>query len=259
MRLMHRQLLAASLAGLAVARPTIPGLADELPVRLIQGADPSLNDLERVEAEAVISFYQTKLGPDATPGLVSEQVAAADAFWRAVVANSTGGWKAGIARIQGYAPTAVFNATSVGTWFDASGTGWPNGFLGTSPTHYASYAAGGVADAADVIETVEGWGTAGPITSFRGRAEAKPAFEPPLPEFPAAGQSPLAMSLQDGTVFAHSLTAARDLPGGGGVEIFEGIWVPDSTPAYVVDGLTEHLTVEFTNWLRFAYKLAVSS
>ncbi|KAI0400640.1 hypothetical protein F4802DRAFT_584030 [Xylaria palmicola] len=161
-------------------------------------------------------------------------------------------------RAQGYAPRALLNATAVGQWFFAGGTGWPNDFLRSSPEHYLSLSGPGVRAPGAALESVENWGP-GPITYFRGVPEAKPAFFPALTEFPLEGQIPLALHLADGTVFAHSFTAVRDLPGGQGVEIFEGIWIPDAAPAEVLAGLRAHITVEFSNWLKLAYKKAIAA
>lgn len=161
-------------------------------------------------------------------------------------------------RAQGYAPHSVFNATTVGLWFIAGGTGFFNDFLKTSPEHYLSLSAGGTTDPKAVIESIENWGP-GPITYFKGIPETKPAFVPELREFPAQFKSTLALVLADGTMFAHAVTAFRDLPGGVGVEIFEGIWIPDSAPTEVLAGLEAHITVEFSNWLKLAYKKAVGA
>ncbi|KAI1340629.1 hypothetical protein F5Y15DRAFT_414945 [Xylariaceae sp. FL0016] len=248
--------LIAVLVSLAYAIPVKPRQEIQLPIVVIEGTSPEPEALALTEATAVLALYHTRLGQEGTSGIVSSDIDAADVFWHAILSNTTGGWVGGTARIQGLADPSVFNAASVGAWFVAGGTGWPNDFLETSPTHYLSFSAGGTGDANTVIETIEGWGK-GPITYFKGIAEEKPDFIPALEEF--EGQSPLAFTLRDGTVFAHSLTAYRDLPDGSGVEVFQGIYVPDSTPAYVKEGLTEHITVEFANWLRFAYRRAVGA
>ncbi|KAM7195337.1 hypothetical protein V8F20_007556, partial [Naviculisporaceae sp. PSN 640] len=41
---------------------------------------------------------------------------------------------------------------------------------------------------------------------------------------------------------------------GSGVEAILAMWMPDSTPEEVVQGLSEHLEVEYYNWLRWAYE-----
>ncbi|RYC53646.1 hypothetical protein CHU98_g12563 [Xylaria longipes] len=161
-------------------------------------------------------------------------------------------------RAQGYAPRSFFNATTVALWFYLGGTGWPNDFLSSSPEHYLSLSGPGVRDPKAMIESIENWGP-GPITYFKGVSEAKPDFIPALEQFPADSQRPLALQLADGTVFAHTLTAFRDLPGGHGVEIFQGIWIPDSAPSDVLQGLRAHITVEFSNWLKLAYKKALKA
>ncbi|KAI1498875.1 hypothetical protein F5X99DRAFT_392077 [Biscogniauxia marginata] len=235
----------------------VPRQRVDLPISVIEGSlDPT--NLAISQASDVLYLYHSQLGQDGTTAVVEPNVAAADAFWHATLSNSTGGHTVGKARVQGFADPAVFNATSIEAWFAAGGTGWPNDFLETSPQHFLSFSASGTSDGKSVVESVEGWGK-GPITYFKGTLTERPAWVPLLEEYPEAAQSVLALTLKDGTVFAHSLTAARDLPDGSGVEVFQGIWLPDSTPAYVVEGLTQHLTVEFSNWLRFAYGKAIAT
>ncbi|GAP87892.1 hypothetical protein SAMD00023353_1601140 [Rosellinia necatrix] len=113
-------------------------------------------------------------------------------------------------------------------FFIAGGTGFPNDFLKTSLEHYPSLSAGGTTNPEAAIESVKNWGP-GPITYFRGIPKTEPAFAPELPEFPAQFKSILALTLADGTAFAHAVTAFWDLPGGVGVVIFEGIWISDSS------------------------------
>ncbi|KAM7191103.1 hypothetical protein V8F33_009111 [Rhypophila sp. PSN 637] len=41
---------------------------------------------------------------------------------------------------------------------------------------------------------------------------------------------------------------------GSGIEAILAMWMPDATPDDVVQGLSEHLEVEYYNWLRWAYE-----
>ncbi|KAI0393149.1 hypothetical protein F5Y17DRAFT_467049 [Xylariaceae sp. FL0594] len=233
----------------------------ELPVLVIEGSSPDLTSLALPQANKAIYLYRSRLGEDAVNGLIKSDVEAADTYWREKLAKSkatTGKFVGGTMRAQGYAPHSIFNATSVGRWFYFGGSGWPNDFLQTSPEHYLSLSGPGVRTKGASIESIENWGP-GPITYFKGIPEQKPDFFPALKEYPADSQSALALQLADGTVFAHSLTAFRDLPGGLGVEIFQGIWIPDSAPSEVLQGLRAHITVEFSNWLKFAYKKATAA
>ncbi|KAJ2984070.1 hypothetical protein NUW58_g6145 [Xylaria curta] len=135
----------------------------------------------------------------------------------------------------------------------------PTTSLQSSPEHYRQpVRAGGAPSPAPPSESIENWGP-GPLTYFKGIPEPQPDFIPALPEFPAAYRSALALQLADGTVFAHTLTAFRDLPGGYGVEIFQGIWIPENSPREVLEGLRAHITVEFSNWLKLAYKKAIAA
>ncbi|KAI0431589.1 hypothetical protein F5Y09DRAFT_184415 [Xylaria sp. FL1042] len=241
-----------ALAGPVTKTPT------DLPVKVIEGSSKDLTALELPQANKAILLFRSRLGENATHALIAPDVAAADTFWHKTLSNSTGKFVGGTMRARGYAPSSIFNATTVALWFFYGGTGWPNDFLKTSPEHYLSLSGGGVRDPKAAIESIENWGP-GPITYFKGIPETKPGFIPDMPEFPATFQSSLALTLDDGTVFAHSLTAFRNLPSGEGVEIFQGIWIPESAPAEVHEGLRAHITVEFSNWLKLAYKKAIGA
>ncbi|KAI1129100.1 hypothetical protein F5Y10DRAFT_238875 [Nemania abortiva] len=243
-------LLTVALGSLAGPVTRLPS---ELPVAVIEGPSKDLNSLELPQANKAILLFRSRLGENGTNALIASDVAAADVFWHKTLANSTGTFVGGTMRAQGYAPRSFFNATTVARWFYSFGVGWPNDFLESSPEHYLSLSGSGVRDPTAVLESIENWGP-GPITYFKGILEPKPDFLPTLQEFPADTQAPLALHLKDGTVFAHSLTAFRDLPGGHGVEIYSGIWIPDSAPPEVLDGLRKHITVEFSNWLKLAYQ-----
>jgi hypothetical protein len=270
-------LFTLALGGLA--KPIAPRLPSELPVTVIEGSLPAdlpvtviegssppalsaqqnaqisrLTELELPQADQALLLFRTKLGEAATNVLIAADIARADVYWHERLKASKGGkFVGGVTRARGYAPHAIFNATSVGLWFYFGGEGWPNDFLRTSPEHYLSLSGPGVRTKGNAIESTENWGP-GPITYFTGKPEVQPKFIPTLSEYPADSQSYLALALKDGTVFAHSLTAFRDLPEGNGVEIYQGIWIPDSVEKEVLEGMRKHITVEFTNWLRFAYK-----
>ncbi|KAI1363120.1 hypothetical protein F5Y08DRAFT_310279 [Xylaria arbuscula] len=246
-------------AGLgALASPVKKSLPSELSVKVIEGSSKDLSALELPQANQAILLFRSRLGENATHSLIAPDIAAADDFWHKALSNSTGKFVGGTMRAQGYAPSSIYNATTVALWFYFGGTGWPNDFLKSSPEHYLSLSGAGVRDPKAAIESIENWGP-GPITYFKGIPEEKPDFIPTLEDFPENYQSSLALTLADGTVFAHSLTAFRDLPGGCGVEIYEGIWIPDSAPAEVLEGLRAHVTVEFSNWLKLAYKKAIAA
>ncbi|KAK5637137.1 hypothetical protein RRF57_012849 [Xylaria bambusicola] len=246
-------------AGFGALASPVKKTPTELHVKVIEGSSKDLSALELPQANKAILLFRSRLGEDATHSLIADDIAAADVYWhKALSASKTGKFVGGSMRARGYAPQHVFNATTVALWFYFGGTGWPNDFLQSSPEHYLSLSGAGVRDPKANVESIENWGP-GPITYFKGIPETRPDFEPALPEFPDEYKSSNALTLADGTVFAHSLTAFRDLPGGLGVEIFSGIWIPDSAPAEVLEGLRAHVTVEFANWLKLAYKKAIAA
>ena len=246
-------------AGLSTLASPVKKLPAEISVQVIEGSSKDLSALELPQANQAILLFRSRLGENATHALIAPDIAAADEFWHKTLSSSSaGGFVGGTMRARGYAPGSVYNATTVARWFYFGGTGWPNDFLKSSPEHYLSLSGPGVRSPGASIESIENWGP-GPITYFKGMPEEKPDFIPTLKDFPEDYQSSLALTLADGTVFAHSLTAFRDLPGARGVEIFEGIWIPDSAPKEVLEGLRAHITVEFSNWLKLAYKKAIAA
>ncbi|KAI1183868.1 hypothetical protein F5B17DRAFT_434167 [Nemania serpens] len=190
--------------------------------------------------------------------LVAADVAAADTYWHKLLASSKGGFVNGTVVVQGYAPHAVLNATAVMQWIAAAGVGWPNEFLNASPQHYLALTGPGVRQPGDTAEVIERWGS-DLITYFRAVPGPKRSFMPALDEFPLESQLTLDLFLSDGTVFSPSLTAFRDLPGRKGVEIYVGVWIPDSSPDDVVEDLRAHNTVEYSNWLKSTYKKAIAA
>lgn len=153
----------------------------------------------------------------------------------------------------------MFNATSIDQWYYSSDQQrWPRPILRTSPEHYYVLVAPGVADPKDTLEFVESWGPSLRIY-YATRNGPKPSFLPALEAFPAEAQITTALVLGDGTIFAHGLTAWRDLPGNDGVEIFEGVWIPENVPAEIMDGLEAHITVAFQNWMKLAYQQAIGA
>ncbi|KAI1199076.1 hypothetical protein F5X97DRAFT_297338 [Nemania serpens] len=212
----------------------------ELPVTVIEGASQGLAALELSQASKGLLRYRKRLGEDGTHMLVAADIVMADAFWHKIVARS------------------LFNATALEQWFITAGVGWPNDFLNTSPDHYLALNGPGVRQPGKTADIIENWGP-GPITHFYGVSEPKPSFIPAVDEFPAELQYTVGFTLLDGTLFAHTLTAFRDLPGENGIEVIGDFWIPSNSPDDVIEGLQAHNTVEISNWLKFAWKAAMAA
>ncbi|KAI0398020.1 hypothetical protein F5Y17DRAFT_258933 [Xylariaceae sp. FL0594] len=255
-------LLASALVAPITASPLWhPSLPQELPIRIVEGTSPDPDAIELSVARNVVQLIQKRLGKDKTTAVVQSDVDAADAFWHKLLAANPQGHVSAVTRIRGYAPRSVFNSTSILSWFNSvDGAAFPNAFQDTSPEHWVAIAGEKATGDPQVSTiTIESWGS-GPTTWFESVYAPRPAFLPALPEFLKENQRALQMELKDGTVMGQSLVAARDFRelGQDVVELYQGVWVPDNTPKDVVAGLEAHITHEFANWMRFAYKRALS-
>ncbi|KAI0101033.1 hypothetical protein GGR51DRAFT_531020 [Nemania sp. FL0031] len=230
----------------------------ELPVKVIDGTSRNLEALDALQSEETRLLLSTRLGETGTRTLLADDVAAGDAFWHKILDSATGAWVGVTMRAHGYAPHAVFNASSVDGWsYDNGEASWPTPILRAGPENYLVLSGPSVRDPQDFSEVIERWGSS-LFTSFRTRLEPTPAFVTVPDELQAVSQA-TALLLGDGTVFAHHELGWDDLPGGDGVDMFAGFWIPDNVPTEVVEGLRAHITLEYSNWLKLAYKKAIGA
>ncbi|KAI1109822.1 hypothetical protein F5Y14DRAFT_390870 [Nemania sp. NC0429] len=250
--------LILALAFSALAGP-ITKLPAELPVTVLEGSSPNPATLELSQASEKLLLYRSRLGENGTHALVAADLVAADAYWHKTIADSKGGFVGAMVRARAYAPHAVLNATAVGqVLFDVADVGWRDNFLSATPEHYLASRRPDASHDNLAADVAERWGPS-PITYFHAIPVSKLSFMPALHEFPVELQMPLGLALSDDTVFAYTLTALRDLPGGHSIELVEGLWLPDSTPGDIVKAVRAHNTVEYTNWLKLAYKAAMAA
>ncbi|KAI1316790.1 hypothetical protein F5Y16DRAFT_420162 [Xylariaceae sp. FL0255] len=252
-------LFAAAFAGLVGAYPTLPA---ELPTRIIQGTSPDPDSLELTAGRKMFDDLYKAFGQEAFLNAIESNLTEADTYWNKIFSENKGGRRQSLVVVQGYTSPSILNATTVLTWNQATGTGFPNQFLETNPQHWLSYSGPGVAATPYKNATsinVETYGNGPQLTTyFYATPITKPSWMPAISEFPADQQIAAQMLLRDGSLFAHGLTAVRTLPGNIGVELYQSMWIPDNTDDWVYDGLTYHLTIEFTNWLRKAYEFGLA-
>ncbi|KAI1329200.1 hypothetical protein F5Y16DRAFT_409330 [Xylariaceae sp. FL0255] len=252
-------LLTSLLASLACAKPVAPA---NLPFKIVNGASNNPDGIELTASRQILVDIQKALGQDGYAALVTPAANAADTYFKGLLKTANPN-KAivSLMQIEAYAPNNIFNSTSVLNWLAAAGTGFPNAFLNTNPQHFMAYSGDGVAATnftGALSVQLETWATASDsITVWYGAFEITeaPSYFPALPEYNMTLFSE--MRLRDGTVFAHALTALRDLPDGSGVEYYLGMYLPENVDQWVSDALTLHITNEFTNWMRSAYAWAL--
>jgi hypothetical protein len=225
-------------------------------IHLVIAQGPPISELKATDLSSshkALSILQTHLGPDGIASLIQDDLDAADTFWHETTTNSSGAFVGSDTRVKGLVSPDILNSTSWLEWFSTAGVGFPNRMTAAEPEHYLEMT---ITDGSTSYSNlIEGWG-GGPITHFQAPLVPKQVFMPRLPEFPT--QFSAALTLLDGTVFGYSLTAVRDLPNGSGLEVFEGMWFPDSTPEYITEGAKAHLAIEVSNWLLFAYSDTIS-
>ncbi|KAI1324368.1 hypothetical protein F5Y16DRAFT_381281 [Xylariaceae sp. FL0255] len=247
--------------------PSLVPNPNELVVKVIQGTVSDPNFLEVQQSQTVLHTLRARLGRNATISLVEDDIAQADNLWHNLLSANTAAnnnntdFKGAVAVIQGFADESLFNVTTVEKWFAEAGIGFPHMFQATSPEHWLSLSGAGTGDPHVPLISIESWsgggGGRGLTTYFTGEVDSDPP--PYVPRIEGLGHSFVfyyKLLLRDGTVFAHTVTGGRELEGGTGVEVCEGIWVPGNLPDEHLRGIEAHITVEFSNWLRYSFAWA---
>lgn len=203
------------------------------------------------KAAQTVNFLKTQVGQEDLVALVEEECAAGDAMWKDTIAHSNPDDPVMVyARALAVVPSDVMNTTVFATWLGTFAmAGYPNRLLQVNPQHYLFRQNG------DVRETIEQTG-AGPYTYSLAKASIRQPFMPELPQFPT--QMFLQATLRDGTPAFYTQSAFRDNEDGNGVEALLALFFPSATPEEMMEPAREHLAIEVTNWLKFAYEDNVS-
>ncbi|KAF2224723.1 hypothetical protein BDZ85DRAFT_83513 [Elsinoe ampelina] len=251
---MHLQELLLPLAAIlstTVARPvTTP--YDPI-VRLLDGprAPGDLIDFTAEYGAQASNFLKAQLGSPGVVDLLDAQIEAGDVFWKDVIGRSDPFNPINVyGQAAIVAPSDVLNTTVLAAWLGTCATiGYPNRLEQGNPQHYLMQRSNGTQ------ATIEQTG-AGPLSyTIAGPAERQP-FMKKLAGFPFQGYA--SAKLRDGSLFAYAQNAFKDNEDGNGLEAELNLYLPSATPKEILEPAREHLAIEVSNWLRFAYEDIVS-
>jgi hypothetical protein len=207
---------------------------------------PSLSHSELSAAKRVLSFLKFKIGAQEIQSLLAPDIAASNTYWHSLLSNSTSTWIPVEAQAKAFVDPSILNARSFQSWMDTTaGIGYPNDLIAGHPEIYLEEEPGNV---------IQSWG-GGPITQFSHDPVPHQDFFLELP--PGWNvTAEVSQTLRDNTTFSYAVSAIREEEDGFG--LYFAVYLPSAAPEERVEGLRSYLSVECTNWLRYAYRHAVA-
>ncbi len=213
----------------------------------------SVAEFEARDARQALFLLKKKLGADVLHDLVQSDIDEADVFWHNIIRNSSQGHMISDVRVEALVSPLILNTTIFLEWLSTfANQGFPNRLVEGSPQHYFLQTAPG---SLDEVQVIENWGL-GPVTQFTVTPSERKPFMVSLPEFTI--QLYRNLVLRDGTSIADEIQAFRDKPDGSGMEAALIDYYPSATPEWQIEDVSEHVSVELSNWMRFAYEDVVS-
>ncbi|KAL2133422.1 hypothetical protein VTI74DRAFT_2348 [Chaetomium olivicolor] len=214
------------------------------------GEPPSKpTDLQAARDE--LDDIKKRLGREDMLSLLAGDIRSGENFWRETAANASGIFVPARTVVRGLGALDLLNRTSFTAWLLNAGAGYPNALTKGHPYLYLEIM--NTVDGKPASEVVESLG-GGPIAHYMGGPTERQSFMPELPDYPT--QIILAFTLLDGTLATYTHIASRDVS--DGLELYLAVWLPDSTPSYIIKGEVEQLTIQLANWLQLAYSDLIS-
>ncbi|KAH6668507.1 hypothetical protein B0J14DRAFT_167117 [Halenospora varia] len=204
--------------------------------------------IELPYSRRALLLLKDRLTPNGVLQVLANDIDNADAAWQAILAASSGQTPIpAISTVEALIPSHIMNASAFLTWFSSPA---PHKLLQAHPEHYVEIES--VANGITSINIVEEWGSLlfhYSIPNY-GPGPKKP-YMATLKDYPyqAVGK----VTLRDGTVIANIHNSLRDKEDGTGIEAVLYGWLPSAAPTDVIQGLRNHQSIEFSNWLQFAY------
>ncbi|KAK3353272.1 hypothetical protein B0T25DRAFT_544121 [Lasiosphaeria hispida] len=241
------------------------------------GTPPSL---ELVAARRALKKLKFLLGPEALLELLAGDIDAGNAAWHAILAASPPDNPDPTAPDQTPHVVAEIHLTAIPddcahhtpvnftaynflAWFTDSAFNHADKLWAGHPEHFGLQTTPNT-DGTMRAELLEPWGpvltrsVVPRLAAVMPGGGVKKPFMKPLPDFPF--QSVGEETLMDGTgaVVGDIHYSWKDLPGkkagkACGVEGLLNMWMPSATPDNVKEGITQHITVEYYNWVKWAY------
>jgi hypothetical protein len=203
-----------------------------------EDTDSSIDGFELFSARRALALLKGKLGRTRLLELLSDEIAAGDAFLRAHVERSTGEEATGTTTLRAHGITA------------AEFTGWlarafarEDVMLAGHPEHYSIHAEPG--RNVNIVETLGEYVCSFFMREWNDSVVEEQELPSGAPEKPAGRRSH--MLLQDGTVvgsIANAFTEERD-----GFTARLSVTLPVTCAPDVVEQHLEHFAVEFRTWI----------
>jgi len=235
--------------------------------------------LELLAARRALLKLKTLLGPAALKSLVAADITSGTSAWQAVLASAHDNATSpdpGTRVLASVAFSAVppncdavpkFSAVGFAGWFGDTAFKRVEKLWAGHPEHYFIDISQN-SDGTLAAELVEPWGPwvthtkvprLAPVTGQPGGG-AKMPWMKERKEFPvqSVGQETLVGS--GGGVVGDLHYSFRDIERKGkpgkvcGIELVLDMWMPSGTPVEVKEGITQHLAVEYYNWVGWAYE-----
>ncbi|KAK9777227.1 hypothetical protein SCAR479_05956 [Seiridium cardinale] len=194
-------------------------------------------------AKKVLAFLKGKIGGDEIQTLLADEITAANTYWHQLLANSTGQWTPVEAQAKAVVDPSILNSQSFAEWMASAGNGYPNDLIAGHPEIYFEEEPGNV---------IQSWG-GGPITQFSHDPVDKQPFMPDLPGWNVTAT--VSQTLRDNTTFSYAVSAIKEEA--DGFAIYFAVYLPSNVPKDRLVGLRNYLTIECTNWLKYAYQFTI--
>lgn len=202
-----------------------------------------VNDAELAAAKRVLAFLKGKIGGEKIQTLLADEINHANTYWHQLLSYSTGQWTAVEAQAKAIVDPNILNSRSFQQWLETAGAGYPNDLVAGHPEIYFEE---------EPSNVIQSWG-GGPITQFSHDPVPKQPFMPDLPGWNVTAT--VSQTLRDNTTFSYAVSAIKDEADGFG--IYFAVYLPSNAPEDRIVGLRSYLTVECTNWLKYAYRHAI--
>jgi hypothetical protein len=218
---------------------------DQLEVIVEKGISTSnLESAELVAAKRVLAFLKGKIGGEEIQNLLADDIAQANRYWHQLLSNSTNTWVPVEAQAKAIVDPTILNSHSFQQWMDSAGVGYPNDLIAGHPEIYFEE---------EPSNVIQSWG-GGPITQFSHDPVPHQPFFVELPGWNVTAE--VSQTLRDNTTFSYAVSAIKDEDDGFG--LYFAVYLPSSAPEDRIEGLRDYLTVECTNWLKYAYRHAIA-
>ncbi|ORY71422.1 uncharacterized protein BCR38DRAFT_479914 [Pseudomassariella vexata] len=211
---------------------------------IIQKGTPTadVSGAELDAAKRVLAFLKGQIGGDEIQTLLAGEIAAANTYWHQLLANSTGQWTPVEAQAKAVVDPSILNSQSFAKWMESAGNGYPNDLIAGHPEIYFEE---------EPSNVIQSWG-GGPITQFSHDPVDKQPFMPDLLGWNITAT--VSQTLRDNTTFSYAVSAIKE--DADGFALYFAVYLPINAPEDRVVGLRNYLTVECTNWLKYAYQFA---